>query len=273
MTVHPTPATAGILASGGLDSSILLAHLLEAGRRVQPLYIWFGLAWQHAELESLRRFLSAMDSPRLEPLTVLKMPVEDLYGNHWSVTGRGAPGAETPDEAVYLPGRNLLLIVKAALWCQMKGIEELALAPLGSNPFADATPGFFAELELLMNRGTGGHLRLIRPFADLTKQQVMQLGRHYPLELTFCCIAPRGHSHCGVCNKCAERQAAFRLIGADDPTQYEAVSSPERVQGSGFRHPEGTRKSASGSGAQLRQPSHCDSPVPSPQTLTPSPEP
>ena len=38
----------------------------------------------------------------------------------------------------------------------------------------------------------------------------MELGRDMPLELTFSCIDPRDGLHCGRCNKCAERQEAFR---------------------------------------------------------------
>jgi len=38
--------------------------------------------------------------------------------------------------------------------------------------------------------------------------------------LTFSCIAPVDGLHCGRCNKCAERAAAFRLTGTDDPTPY-----------------------------------------------------
>jgi 7-cyano-7-deazaguanine synthase len=41
-----------------------------------------------------------------------------------------------------------------------------------------------------------------------------------PLELTFSCIAPAGSLHCGQCNKCAERQRAFRLSSMPDPTRY-----------------------------------------------------
>ncbi|HQU47209.1 MAG TPA: 7-cyano-7-deazaguanine synthase, partial [Pirellulales bacterium] len=204
-----------------MDSSVLVAHLLDQGRRVQPIYIRFGSTWQEAEAAALRRFLAAVHGPLLQPLIVLEMPIGDLYGDHWSTTGRDVPGAETPDEAVYLPGRNLLLIVKAALWCQLNGIGQLALAPLRSNPFADATPAFFAEFEAVLNRAEGTGLSLLRPFAELGKRQVMQLGRAYPLHLTFSCIAPRRGLHCGACNKCAERQQAFRLIDQNDRTKYE----------------------------------------------------
>ena len=65
------------------------------------------------------------------------------------------PGSETPDEAVYLPGRNLLLTVKAAVWCRLREIETLALGCLGSNPFPDSTPEFFRDLESLLEPGDG----------------------------------------------------------------------------------------------------------------------
>jgi 7-cyano-7-deazaguanine synthase len=144
----------------------------------------------------------------------------DVYRNHWSVTGRAVPDADTPDEAVYLPGRNALLIIKPAVWCRLNGIHELALAPLGSNPFADAGPPFFDAFQTALNTAVGGNLVITRPFAEMHKRDVMELGRHLPLELTFSCIAPVGRRHCGRCNKCAERRTAFRLIDFPDPTKY-----------------------------------------------------
>ena len=210
----------GLLLSGGLDSSILLGHLLDRGHGVQPFYIRSQLVWEREELRAVRRFLQAIRSPRLGDLVVLDLPLSDLYGDHWSVTGRGIPDGATPDEAVYLPGRNALLIVKAAVWCQLHGVAQLALGVLGSNPFADATPGFFEALESALQCPPDGRVRILRPFAQLDKRQVMQRGRGLPLGLTFSCLAPVGGRHCGRCNKCAERKAAFRLIGADDPTRY-----------------------------------------------------
>lgn len=216
----------GLLASGGLDSSILLKHLLDAGRRVRPLYIRSGLCWQAAEELALKRFLNAVGGRRLEPLTVLDLPLADVYGDHWSITGRGIPEAGTPDEAVFLPGRNALLTIKAALWCQLHGIHELAIATLESNPFDDASASFFAQLEHVFD-AMGPPIRLVRPFADLGKQQVMELGQTFPLASTFSCIAPRAGAHCGNCNKCAERQEAFRLICRRDPTQYACPAAGE----------------------------------------------
>ena len=218
--------TVAVLFSGGLDSSILLAHLLHQQQRVQPLYVDSQLYWQAEERRQAERFLAALESPGLESLVVLSMPLTDLYRNHWSVTGRGVPTADEPDEEVYLPGRNPLLMVKTHVWCRLHGVAQLALGSLKSNPFADATDDFFAAFEGAMDRAVSGHVELVRPLAQLDKSQVMRLGRNLPLELTFSCLNPSDAEHCGACNKCAERRLAFRQAGLADPTSYRAASRP-----------------------------------------------
>jgi 7-cyano-7-deazaguanine synthase len=153
--------------------------------------------------------------------------VADLYGDHWSVTGRGVPGADTPDEAVFLPGRNVLLLSKAILWCHLHGVPAVALAPLESNPFPDATPAFFTAYQNVVNAAVGGSVRVLRPYLGLPKTEVMRRGRDLPLGLTFSCIRPAGDRHCGACNKCAERRRAFAGAGMSDPTEYEGVGNRE----------------------------------------------
>lgn len=220
MAVDLESNTVGVLASGGLDSSILIGHLMRAGRRVQPFYIRTGLVWQAAELPALVRFLAAVAAAELLELVGLDLPLTDLYAGHWSLTGQDIPGADSPDEAVFLPGRNALLMVKPAIWCQLHGISELAMAPLGTSPFDDASGDFFRDFQAAINRGGKRPLRLLRPFGEMNKRQVMALGRGLPLELTMSCISPIGGLHCGCCNKCAERKTAFADAGMEDRTRY-----------------------------------------------------
>ena len=106
-------------------------------------------------MRHLRQFLGAMPTPGLRPLHVLHMPVIDLYPAHWSLTGTDVPDARSPDEAVFLPGRNVLLLAKAMLWCHLHGVPAVAMAPLESNPFPDATPAFFAAYEAVVNQAVG----------------------------------------------------------------------------------------------------------------------
>jgi 7-cyano-7-deazaguanine synthase len=220
MSVGNQTELIGVLASGGLDSSILIGRLLREDKCVQPFYIRTGLVWQTQELPALERFLAAVATSKLREVVVLDLPLADLYDGHWSLTGRGTPAADSLDEAVFLPGRNALLIVKAAVWCQLRGIGELALAPLGTSPFGDASQPFLSDFQSAINHGSARPLRLLRPFGEMNKRQVMALARGLPLELTFSCISPARGLHCGRCNKCAERQAAFREAGMEDRTRY-----------------------------------------------------
>lgn len=214
------PQAVAVLISGGLDSAVLCVDLTREFSRVAPLYIRSGLRWEGAEIAALNRFLSQVGEEALDGLVVLDEPTADVYGTHWSTNGTGVPGSETADEAVYLPGRNLLLTVKAAVWCRLRDIPTLALGSLGSNPFPDSTPAFFRMLEALLNQAMGGELRLIRPFDRMHKVDVVLRGQNLPLHLTFSCINPVGGLHCGVCNKCAERKKGFRDAGLTDQTTY-----------------------------------------------------
>lgn len=218
-----------VLTSGGLDSAILLAHMARQSPEtlVTPIYIRSGLQWESVELEYLQRYHAALvvKFGNIKPLVLLEQPTSDLYGDHWSTTGREVPDASTPDEAVYLPGRNLLLTLKGLLWCHLHQVSRLALGVLGSNPFPDASPSFFTAFAEAVGLGVNDPtLRIETPFGSLHKVDVMRLGRDLPLEWSFSCIQPMDRLHCGRCNKCAERKKAFEDAGMHDPTDYADTS-------------------------------------------------
>lgn len=210
-----------VLASGGLDSSVLIVELCRDHEKVFPLYVRHGLHWEEIELYWLRRFLQEVRCPQLDPLRVLDLPISDLYGEHWAVSGAGIPGEDTADDAVYLPGRNLLLLAKAGVFCSLNGIPRIALAPLEANPFPDATPEFFRDYGQVIAAALRRPLEIITPFRGLTKAEVVVRGKDLPLQLTFSCLSPRGNRHCGRCNKCAERRQAFARAQTADLTSYE----------------------------------------------------
>jgi len=202
----------------------MLATLAQQYRKVYPVFIRQGLVWEEAELRCLRRFLRA-SVIRHQPLTILDLPANDLYGAHWSTTGRSVPGTQTPDEAVYLPGRNLMLLAKAAVFCALHKIDTIAVGSLAHNPFPDATPQFFREFAAAAGKALDSRLKIFAPFRSLRKEQVVRRGLRpeLPLHLSFSCIAPKRGLHCGRCNKCAERRAAFRNAGVGDLTRYATV--------------------------------------------------
>lgn len=221
-----------VLISGGLDSCVLLAHLAEQDREITPLYVRAGLIWERTELISIRRFLAQLNHSGLQPLRQLSLPVEDTYQSHWSTTGQAVPGAHSEDSAVYLPGRNLLLLSKAAVYCALNRIGVIALGLLKGNPFPDATPAFLHDFERLASDALTHPLEIVTPFRSLSKTEVIDLGKDLPLELTFSCIRPVGEKHCGGCNKCAERRRSFIEAGVKDRTDYHRLPGLEIRPGS-----------------------------------------
>jgi 7-cyano-7-deazaguanine synthase len=223
-SVHDGPLA--VLVSGGLDSGVLLGESLAVRPAVTPIYIRVGSVWESVESAYLQRFLDAVRCPTLKPLVTLEQPVADLYGSHWSMSGENVPDTESPDEAVFLPGRNVLLLAKALLWCHLNDVPELALATLAANPFPDATPAFFTAFQDAVNRAVGGRVVVRWPYLHLKKPDVIRRGRAMPLQHTFSCIRPVAGRHCGACNKCAERRRAFADAGVNDPTDYHETRGP-----------------------------------------------
>lgn len=211
---------AAVLVSGGVESGILLSALAERNLTVTPIYVKNGLHWESTELIWLRRYLRAIRRPQIRPLEVLALPMKDLYGRHWSMTGKQVPDERSSWQEVYLPGRNLILFSKAAVYCALNGIGAMALGVLKTNHFPDSSLGFFEKFSSLIEKGLAHPIQILTPFSDRTKVEVIKLGRHLPLWLTFSCISPIGRRHCGTCNKCAERIDGFREAGVDDLTEY-----------------------------------------------------
>lgn len=208
MPRHPRRSAA--LVSGGVESAALLGALLKRGDAVTPIYIRSGYRWEATEFHWLKRLLGAMKSPRLKPLVILLAPARQICkAGHWGLTGRGVPGAASPDSAVHLPGRNLLLLSSAAVYCARHGIDAIAIGTLKGNPFPDARPAFFSGMELAFSAGLGRKIRIEAPFRLLPKRRVIDDAGELPWRLTFSCIAPSRSRPCGRCNKCSERRRAL----------------------------------------------------------------
>jgi 7-cyano-7-deazaguanine synthase len=215
-----------VLLSGGLDSAVLLAEEA-AARPVQPIYVSAGLAWEAAERAAVDAFLEALGRPAVAPLAAIAVDMRDVYSrSHWAVEGR-PPAYHTPDEDVYLPGRNIVLFSKAAILCAARGIGRLVIGTLDHNPFPDATPVFRETLSRALSLGLAHRLTIDAPYARLSKAEVVRRGVKVgaPMALTLSCMNPiftvgRFPRHCGLCSKCRERHDAFVEAGVDDPTDY-----------------------------------------------------
>ena len=190
--------------------------------RIVPIYVSVGLAWEREELAMLDRLLRTTPFRDVQPVERLSFDMRDVYPpTHWAIRGE-PPGFDTPDEDVFLEGRNIVLLTKAAMFMARAGRARVYIGPLAGNPFPDATPDFFAAMARALSLGLGTSIEVDAPFAAMHKADVIALGLSLgvPLELTLSCMQPAGGLHCGRCSKCRERREAFREAGVEDPTRY-----------------------------------------------------
>jgi 7-cyano-7-deazaguanine synthase len=221
-----------VLLSGGLDSAVLAAHEARASR-VVPVYVGVGLAWEEAEAAMVERLLDSPAYENVAPLTRVSFTMRDVYPpTHWAI--RGVPPAyDTPDEDVYLAGRNLVLLTKAGVIAATVKADRIALGPLAGNPFPDARPEFFSAMSRALSLGLDQTVAIAAPFLDLAKEDVIRRGSELgvPFALTLSCMNPLTSApdalpqHCGLCSKCRERRDAFAAAGVSDPSTY-ANQSP-----------------------------------------------
>src|SRR5262245_47710027 len=131
-----------VLLSGGLDSAVLAAQEVQT-RSVHPVYVASGLAWEEGDQRLVKELLNRPPfAGRVAPLVRLDFNMRDVYAaSHWAIAGT-PPAYDTPDEDVYLHGRNIALLSKAAIYAATKQIARLVVGPLAGNPFPDATPRF-----------------------------------------------------------------------------------------------------------------------------------
>jgi len=218
--------TTVVLLSGGLDSAVLAAHEAQTAR-VLPVYVSVGLAWEDAEVAMVERLLSAPAyAGRIDPLARVSFTMRDVYApTHWAI--RGVPPAyDTPDEDVYLAGRNLVLLTKAGVVAAKAKAHRIALGPLAGNPFPDARPAFFSAMAQAMSLGLDHRIEVATPFLEWEKEAVIKRGAELgvPFELTLSCMNPVLSDdlpqHCGLCSKCRERRDAFAAAGLSDPGTY-----------------------------------------------------
>ena len=155
--------------------------------------------------------------------------MRDVYPpTHWAIRGT-PPAYDTPDEDVYLTGRNLVLLAKAGMWCAQHGIGASSSARWPATRSRMRRRSSSRRWPTRCRSGSRIALEIDAPFRELHKEDVIARGAALgvPFELTLSCMNPRREAgsgvpflHCGACSKCRERRDAFRGAGMADPAPY-----------------------------------------------------
>jgi 7-cyano-7-deazaguanine synthase len=221
------------VASGGLDSSVLVHHLRDDGWRLR--IVSFDYGQRHAvELEHARRLAASIDA---------RHDVVDLRAVGALLSGSALtdPGVEVPDghytdesmRATVVANRNAIFTMIATGVAVADGAHAVALGIHAGDHtvYPDCRPAFVAAAEHLArvaNEGFVPHdFTVLAPFLGWSKADIVRRGAELgvPFDETWSCYKG-GLTHCGTCGTCVERREAFERAGVADPTAYGAVGAP-----------------------------------------------
>src|SRR5438445_4719974 len=161
------------LASGGIDSSVLMFMLKKSNHEVFPLHVNYGQKAEKMELKSAKEVCEILKLS-LEVMNIpgLGIILSGLTNSHLSVT-----------EHPLFPARNLLLLTIGASYAFTKSIRVISIGLLTNPIFPDQTIKFVKSSEISISEAVGTSMKLLVPFIELNKCEVISLARKYDFPL------------------------------------------------------------------------------------------
>ncbi|WP_320178473.1 7-cyano-7-deazaguanine synthase QueC [Roseovarius pacificus] len=216
-----------VLLSGGIDSTVLLHHVVKQQNRGAVHALSFHYGQRHArELDCARVQAEAAGTTEhriidLRFLGPLLAPGSALV----------AGGAEVPDLAAltedeiqqpptYVPNRNMMLLSMAVAFAEAQGIHDVFYGAQAQDEYGywDCTVVFIERINavLALNRATP--VTVHAPFVTKSKAGSVRLGLELGVDFgqTWSCYRG-GESPCHTCPTCIERKNAFDACGEIDP--------------------------------------------------------
>lgn len=207
-----------VILSGGLDSTVMLYKLVDDGKR--PITLTFDYGQKHKkEIQMAKRTSELLGLKNI----LVSIPLDEIFHNS-SLLSRGEdiPEGHYTDvnqKSTVVPNRNMILLSFAAGIAEDRQMDEVYYGAHSNDrtTYPDCRPGFIRAVSKCTQEGTYSKVRIIAPFMDWTKADIVQEGVRLkvPFENTWSCYKGTDRP-CGKCGTCVERKEAFEKIGAKD---------------------------------------------------------
>jgi len=209
--------------SGGLDSTVLLYHLLDQGDQVFCLNFTYGARHNEEERACARAQCEKLNVPFVD----IDLPfISKLYKSSLLKGGSDLPTGDYDAENMrqtVVPGRNTILMSIAIGFAESHEAQRIAIANHADDhgTYPDTRPEWVSAMALTAWHGTYQRVGLYAPFTHMSKAEICQTGHRLgvPFAETWTCYAGGAH-HCGDCSSCHSRKEAFQAAGLSDPTRY-----------------------------------------------------
>ena len=225
-----------VLFSGGLDSTVCLGLAVReygpAG--VLALSVYYGQKHRR-EMEASERIAAFYGVKRIT------LDLGEIFRDSGCALLDHAAGEIPHDEyakqleetdgapvSTYVPFRNGLFLSSAASVALSHGCEVIYYGAhaddAAGSAYPDTSAAFNRAIADAISIGSGNALRVIAPFIDKSKADVVAAGAEIgvPFGMTWSCYEGRARA-CGVCGTCRDRLEAFRKNGLTDPIEYERI--------------------------------------------------
>lgn len=193
-----------VLVSGGLDSVVLLHHVVkDLERDVTVLFFDYNQNQLEMERKSVENCCR-----ELEILNLICIPLNIYY-----------------DEAIeYIPARNLMFLSIAVGFAEEKGIEEVYIGLIDNQrpaeeSFVDASPKFIKKMNALSRLFD---VKIYAPYVCNTKADIAFLTKLYGISIdnTWSCMHPIEGERCGKCGNCTLIDELKEVITDNDALMY-----------------------------------------------------
>lgn len=199
-----------LLASGGMDSTVLAYDLAQNKQKIILLFLDYG---QHCAVKELGTLKQVVPNVYRDDIRIIK--IGDIYkestsrmiveANLWTDT--------VVADDLYLPYRNLLFLSIASAYAQSIGAKSVYSAFINSNHAKeiDCSMEFFSKLENLLQ--SYGSVKINMPYREMSKREVAKLGIQLgaPVAATYSCQV-NSENPCGVCPNCVDKIDAINAL-------------------------------------------------------------
>lgn len=202
-----------LLASGGMDSTVLAYDLARKKEKIILLFLDYG---QHCSAKELSTLKSVAPSEYKDKIRIIR--IGDIYkeSNSRMIVEANLWKDDVVSDDLYLPYRNLLFLSIASAYAQSIGAKEVYSAFINSNHAKeiDCSMEFFTKLEGLLQ--SYGSVKINMPYREMSKTDVARLGIQIgaPIASTYSCQV-NSQNPCGACPNCVDRINAINALIAE----------------------------------------------------------
>ncbi len=217
-----------VVYSGGIDSICTCAYL-------KSKYQLFGISFSYGqranqEVKVAKTFAKIVGLKEHKIIDISFM--KNLYGNTNVLTNSKTKIPQSFEYSIVVPIRNAVFLSIASAWAFTLNASLVAYgAHKGDRNYPDCRPKFSKKMELAINQGESDgiksnlrkQIRIWSPYQiGLSKSELLKKGYKIlgsKIFKTWSCYT-NNKLHCGKCESCNNRKAAFIEARIHDETNY-----------------------------------------------------